>query len=572
MTTLHVLIVDNCDDPHGEAILKELATLGFRVARYNLTDLRRCHIQVEPGVLRLGIDTDRYRITSDTTVWWRRRGAVDVTDLDDEEARLALDEGPHILLGALRSVGVRWVDDPNTVNRADLKLFQLGVAQELGVKIPKSIVTNDLDSARKLAGPSGSIVAKALSPGVGIAPFTSEVEEDELECVVALPTLLQERIIATVDLRVVVIGDRGWLWRRPRSGSTIDWRAEDPDGLGFHVADDQEVLDNARRITSALGLTMSVQDWLETDNGAVFLESNAQGNWLFLERAREIIVPALARFLASQSDPKSGFWSSFRKHIRTCSRRMRALWTVNDKNSANNGYWPPLWKRVLYDLLPARWAPAQDGAKAPNIEPPKWSFEDSVKPYAIEVVRRVHDEAKSSVLIAEKKASRLQRTALSVLAIAFALGGFQLRIVADEGWSWWLFTLVPVVLAIVFIAVSALEAHQVDRVGFYQYPKGEDLAAFREDDPVTRIASEEDVGRKYAAWTSNKKHSDVMQARAWFTRGLIALILAAVLSLGTWWYIHQRDVETKTGQCMGTAHTTLVVPYAPHERDLCLAT
>lgn len=501
MAALDVLVVDGEGDPHGEAVIEESVALGGTAVRYNLADLGRHIIQVQPGLVDLVTDDGQYRITSATTVWWRRQGAVDVSDLDDEKAQLAQDEGPHILQGALQSAGVRWVDDPDVVNRAELKIFQLQVASKLDIRVPSSIITNDPDTACNF-GSAGPTVAKALSPGIGIAPHTAEIHDVDLILVSALPTLLQEKVSATADLRVVVVGEIGWVWRRERGRLTLDWRAEDPYGSSFQIIDDAEMLHYACQISSALGLSMSVQDWLETDDGPVFLESNAQGNWHFLEGARENVAPALARFLASRTEPGSGFW-------------------------------PSPWKRMTNDFMPEKLAPPQDGARPPRFESPRWAVEAAGRSGAIEVARRSNDQAKLGVTVAEEKASRLVRTALSILTIAFLLGGFQLRAIVDETWAWW-FTLVPVAAAIMLLSMVVFQALQIDRVGFFHHPSGESLGALGVEDPIARIVAEEEIGRRYASWTSKKKHSDLMQARAWFTRGLVCLISAALLALVTW--------------------------------------
>ncbi len=130
---------------------------------------------------------------------------VDAADLDNEEARLADDEAPHLLLGSLMSVGVRWVDNPVDVERAELKLFQLGVAASLGILTPATCVTNDAAAANAFLN-GRALVAKPLSPGQGIAPFVDDVAESDLELVTNLPTFLQEKVTAIADLRVVVVG------------------------------------------------------------------------------------------------------------------------------------------------------------------------------------------------------------------------------------------------------------------------------------------------------------------------------------------------------------------------------
>ena len=508
-------MVDSETDPHGQTVIGELLNLDVRAVRYNLEDLRRHLIAIRPGVIDLVTPEHCYQVTSATTVWWRRQGWIDVSDLDDEEAQLALDEGPHILQGCLHAAGVRWVDDPGVVDQAELKLFQLRVASRLGIRVPASLATNDPRLARDFAV-DRSCVVKPLSPGLGIAPYTERVTDDDFDLLSRFPALIQEEVSATADLRVVIIGRDAWIWRRPRSHSTLDWRAEDRSGSGFTKAngheEDRELLDCARQLTSALGLSMAVQDWLETEDGPVFLESNAQGNWLFLEGAKETVAPRLAQYLAQRPE--------------------------EDK-----GVWPSPWKRFKDDFRPKedlRWwksPPAKDGTEAPEVFEPAWLYEVATRPGALEVARRANDQASESAKAAETKANRQVQISLSVLTLAFVVGRIQLGLVVNKHWLWML-TLIVVLYAIASLAISAFQALQVDRVGSYHVPSGQSLAALGAKDPVPTILAKEERGRRWATWTSEHKHSDLMQARAWFTRGLATLILAAVVMLVSWWLVN----------------------------------
>lgn len=291
-----VVVVANPEDPHGDVVHDQLAVMGSTAVRFNLCDLRHSRITSDLDSVQLEINGDIYDVTPSTSVWWRQIGSVDTSGLNDDEANLARDEGPHLLIGSLCAAQVRFVDDPFAIARAETKLLQLSVAKSLGVKIPSTCVTSAPEVARGFSAHRG-VVAKAVSPGFGIAPFVAEVLEPELDLVAALPTLLQERVQCLSDLRVVVIGPETWIWSRRREDATVDWREIDPRGSGFELVSNDELGAVARTLTHALGLSMSIQDWLETDQGPVFLESNAQGSWLFLPESRSLVAPALARHL-----------------------------------------------------------------------------------------------------------------------------------------------------------------------------------------------------------------------------------------------------------------------------------
>ena len=499
-TDVRVLVVCDEHDPHGTAVLARLVESGVPSLRYNLGDVVSYPLEVRDRVVEIDAGDDRYRINDATTVWWRGVGSVDTTGLAPDDARLVTDEGPALLVGLLDRAGVRWVDDPAFVTRAELKLRQLAVASGLGIMVPRHVVTNVPEAAQQFAS-DGPVVAKAMSAGVGIAPFVNEATTEDLVHVAAFPTLLQELVTSAVaDLRVVVVGREAWVWRRERLGA-IDWRQADPAGLGFVPTENAPVCSAALRVTAALHLTMSVQDWLETPSHPVFLESNAQGAWLFLAGAEAVVVPSLARHLSGR-----------------------------DENIDVAGVWPKAVKRFALDFLSADRAPPDDGAIAPRFATPLWVGEAAASEHAIDVARRSHDDAREGAMRAEEKAGRLSQTSLALLTLIVAVGGFQAKFVFDRSWLWSV-TLLPVASAMVFMAIAAFESIQVDRVGFYGGSNASALTRTQGNDPVASIIAAEEDGRRLASWTSQHKHTDLMQARAWFTRGLAALIVAGLVAV-----------------------------------------
>lgn len=496
--TVDVLVVGDEGDPHVVAVERAVVQSGQTVLRMNLSDVRTDVAVADPrGVFRVWRNGQEFDITSSTSVWWYRAGSVDTDGLGADEARLAAEEAFDFLVGALAAVGVRWVDEPSAVRRAELKLLQLAVASALGVPAPQTWVTDNVDVARQ-ALDSHRLVAKALSSGIGIAPHVAEFGSDDLAAIAELPVMMQELVQSTSDVRVVNIGEAVWGWRRARGVGVTDWRAVDPSGVDFERIDAGSISESALAITAGLGLTMSVQDWLETDAGFVFLEANPQGAWMFLDGASEEVAPAIAALLVGGD--------------------------IEDQ-----GTWPRAIKRFLWDFLPASTAPDNDGVAAPKLARPTWTAGVRTSATALEAARRAHDQAKASAAAAEAKAARLAQNALALVAVAVGLGAFQLNVALDRAWPW-LLSLVPVGAAVIFLSLAAFEAIEIDRVGMYAHPNLRELAQEPLTDPVRVLMLEEERGRQLASWTSRNKHSDLMQARAWFSRGLAALLLAAVLA------------------------------------------
>lgn len=504
MSELDVLIIDDAQSREALLVEESLADQGAANERLNCSDLDGWSIRANPGEFKIESDIAEWSVLPTTSVWFRRLGAPDVGTYDHLEAQLVQDELPHIFLGGLAACGVRWVDEPFTVERAERKLYQLAVAKRVGLKLAESLVTNDVAAARGQLS-SMRLVAKPLSPGQGISPHTEAVTEEDLRLVSDLPVLLQEFIAdATADLRVVVVGSQAWAWRRLRATDVVDWRATDPHGLDFVHDEDDRVLQDAIDLTKALGLTMSVQDWLDSPRGPVFLEANPQGAWAFLDGAEETVPRAIAAHLHGVMD-----------------------------SEPSGGKWPKPHRRILWDLGRASKAPSKDGVEPPTLAPPPWASLVARSSEAIAVARRAHDEVMDGVKTAEEKAARLTRTSLTIAAVGTALLAYHLGLIIDQT-RWLLLTLMPAAGSIVSLAVATINAIDIDRVGVYRHPSAEDLAAPGPQDPSVKVIELEEVGRQLTSWNSRMKHTALMQARAWFSRGLVLLAAAVIAAVVLW--------------------------------------
>ncbi len=524
MAAVDVLILDDAESRHAELVEAALTSRGASVQRLNCSDLAAWQVQAGPGMWRMRSGSTTWEVSTGSAVWYRRLGVPDVGGFDTEEAQLVLDELPEVLLGGPDGCGVRWVDEPFRVERAERKLLQLATASRLQLQVPVSVVTNDVDAARSLLD-TMRLVAKPLSAGQGIAPFVDEVTENDLDLVANLPVLVQQLITdARADLRVVVVGSQAWTWRRTRPTGLIDWRAVDPDGTGFVRIENPDVERNAVDLTSALGLSISVQDWLETPAGPVFLEANSQGAWAFLADADEIVAYEIASHLDGGSE-----------------------------DTLAGGSWPRPLRIVGYDLGRASKAPPNDGVVPPEYTPPQWAPLAARSPAALAVAQRANDEAREGAKAAEEKAARLVQITLATIAAGTALVAYQLGFVLERS-PWFLLLLLPGAAALVCLAIAGLEAIEIDRVGHYGWPSAEHLANPGPRDPIIAMIEQEDIGRRLASWTSENKHTALMQARAWFSRGLVLLMVAIVVAI-VFWGINVATPTTDTEAPVGPAIT-----------------
>lgn len=290
-----VVVVARPGDTHADVVGDELDRRRASWTRISLNTLT-CHrlAWTPSGFCQLVTEDGAVAIGKTTTVWWRRPGWLESPTAEGRELALARDESNVLFPGILVSAEPRWVDHPVSIAAAT-KPVQLSLATKIGIPTPETLVTNDPEKARAFIN-EGPTVAKCVSAGPGLAPFVARVPASACKLVAAAPVLLQRLVDSDADLRIVTVGCKAMAWRRRHCVSEpLDWRQADPAGKGFRPVETPKGLaDFAVALASQLGLSFSVQDWLETSHGEVFLEVNPQGQWLFLDQAASLVAPVLA--------------------------------------------------------------------------------------------------------------------------------------------------------------------------------------------------------------------------------------------------------------------------------------
>jgi glutathione synthase/RimK-type ligase-like ATP-grasp enzyme len=187
------------------------------------------------------------------------------------------------------------------------KPYQLAVAREVGLPIPRTLVTNDPRDARAFidALGVGHVVYKAFVATEAHWRETRVLREHELadlQRVRLAPVIFQELVSTAMDVRVTVVGDRIFATRItvPPDGYQFDYRMELDRAAFDECALPEDTCDKIRHLMRRLGLLYGAIDLRRTREGEyLFLEINPSGEWRFVEeRSGQPITHAMAGFLA----------------------------------------------------------------------------------------------------------------------------------------------------------------------------------------------------------------------------------------------------------------------------------
>lgn len=295
-----ILIISSEKDGHAVEVLRRLEIKG---ADAHLLDLSNF-----PQKSQLSIEFDntnspqhevydgktKISLSQCNVIWWRRPQPFQLHPeiASSEDNNFAYTECYSAFSGLWRSLNAFWVNHPTHDEDAAKKVFQLKLAQEIGLTIPDTCITNNPNSAIKFISMYGceNVIYKAFSGTEQAWRETRILKENEsklIDYVKYAPVIFQEYIPAKADLRITMIGG-DFFTGAIYTGST-----------SYH-ADFRMVMDEAhiepfdlpskvkkllREFMSRLGLIYGAIDMRLTPSGEfVFLEINPSGQWLFVEQ------------------------------------------------------------------------------------------------------------------------------------------------------------------------------------------------------------------------------------------------------------------------------------------------
>lgn len=206
--------------------------------------------------------------------------------------------------GALLSSGVRVVNNPDRQSRANQKPLQLSEAWKVGLRIPRTLMTNDPRAARTFVKEfSTRCIHKPFNQvdfGVLHTRRCEDSDLADLESLLLAPIILQEEVPG-LDLRVNVFGDRVFAAAATvRAEAKLDWR-EDHTVEWYPYDLDGETSARCIALVRKLGLDYGCID-LKAPEGELpcFLEINPAGQFLFIEiHTGQALVDSLCRILVN---------------------------------------------------------------------------------------------------------------------------------------------------------------------------------------------------------------------------------------------------------------------------------
>ncbi len=292
-----LLLITGSQDVTSDLLVSEL---GSNVFRFNFDLFKDYRFEFTPHYWEI-TNPVGHSINSKTVTcafWWK---AFNFYLMDQEQ--FIVEEIKYIFREVYHFCRVRGLikGNPHDFHNHMGKMNILSIASKY-FRTPKTLVT--FKSAGVVMFDNMNVVAKSLTSGLTTTNkvlFTTEVKTDALHP--DFPWFLQELITSKADITVFVCGDKQFAYSRDRSVlKGLDWRNEqtfDPtakEWVRYHLTADDEI--SVSEFCKELGVDWGRLDFMEVDGNMVFLEFNANGQWVFLDYSGEDgLVKSVAKYL-----------------------------------------------------------------------------------------------------------------------------------------------------------------------------------------------------------------------------------------------------------------------------------
>lgn len=300
-----LLIVTNANDKHADFVEIQLRERGVTYHRFNTESFPQ-HTAICLGfnngdiTSRLVTRNGEIDLRHTTHVWYRKPSPpiIDPAIIDPVARSFSEQEARTSLENLWETIPGLWVNDIFSMRRANNRFLQWRLAQELGFRMPTTMLTNSPTMARNFVHQVGGKVALKVigqtlvaCEDVVHAMYTRLCDEAviaEMDAVRFTPSILQTYIEKRVEHRVTVIGDRVFdciIESQTTTKTQIDWRRYDLANTPHRVGVlPDSVAQQCVEITHRLGLLFSGIDLIETPDGDfIFLEINCSPQWGWIE-------------------------------------------------------------------------------------------------------------------------------------------------------------------------------------------------------------------------------------------------------------------------------------------------
>jgi glutathione synthase/RimK-type ligase-like ATP-grasp enzyme len=319
----NILIISSTTDLTADLVVLELKKLGLSFYRLNV-DSFPDKLQINISTLSLVSLNDLSRVRTISLekvscVYFRPHNQpTPDPEIKNKKTKQFIIEQSELLIEWLEDAlsQAYWINSPRQMRLSRSKILQLKIAEKIGFKTPKTIVSNNPNDIAYFLEMNGPLAMKILQSTIASRAldgfiFTQKIltlNNAQLDSTKYSPTIYQEYIEKDFELRLTVIGTKIIsikIESQQMNDTQIDWRSYEFNNPPKHVKMNipTAIKKKLVKMNRILGIDYGAYDFIVDKCGNyIFLEVNANGQWGWLqELTKEPISKTLAKFIYEKS-------------------------------------------------------------------------------------------------------------------------------------------------------------------------------------------------------------------------------------------------------------------------------
>ncbi|MDJ0733422.1 MAG: hypothetical protein QNJ47_04925 [Nostocaceae cyanobacterium] len=284
---MNILILGDASDAHAVHLKNALTQAGATVDYLN-TSLFPTQLRIswrpdtQEGCLILP-EGRQLNLQDIHSVFWRTFSGVYVPPLQDaNQQRVAFNDSISTLRSLMQACPAKWVNSWGAYQFHKEKPLQLNLANKLGVTIPATLISNNVEQVKDFFHTHEKVIFKPVYGGAHTQFVTEKhLETKRLHKVLSIsPVTIQEYIPGT-NIRSYVIGNS--VYTAEIRSSSVDFR-EDLSAELIPIDLPESVKQQCLVIAKAFMLEWTAIDWRVKPTGEyVFLEANPSPMFIHFE-------------------------------------------------------------------------------------------------------------------------------------------------------------------------------------------------------------------------------------------------------------------------------------------------
>ena len=285
---MNILILGDAKDAHAAhihfALTKAGATVEYLNTRLFPTQLQvSWHPHTQKGCLQLP-SGQRLDLEDIKSVYWRSFNGVSIPEFGDSfQQSIAFHDANSTVRSLFQACPAHWVNSWQAYEFHKDKPLQLSLAQQLGVTIPATVISNNPQVITEFTKSYEKVIFKPVYGGSHARLVTEyHLEYERMKNALRFsPVTLQEYIPGT-NIRSYVIGES--VYSAEIRTAAVDFR-DDSQAQLIPVELPAEIKQQCLAIAKAFMLEWTAIDWRKQPTGEyVFLEANPSPMFLYFEQ------------------------------------------------------------------------------------------------------------------------------------------------------------------------------------------------------------------------------------------------------------------------------------------------